>query len=289
MNRARSVSQLLAGSAFAVARRVRRLRDPLQSWAQDRRRSAGLEEEPRTLAHRPWMAQGTRSSIRLNRLLEEVRGQTYLEIGVESGLTFEAVRARSRIGVDPQPRFRTDALPRGAEHHATTSDAYFDRADAVTRIDGAFVDGLHEYRQTYRDLVSTTARLAPGGFVLIDDVVPLDAISGLPSEADFLRQSKLAGRPSGAWMGDVWRVIRLLHRCHAAEVDWRTITANNGRHQTLVWSTAAGPLVAAPEADITAVADETYEEILGDGLSDSFRPATWDAALTAFRTGRTTK
>ena len=88
-------------------------------------------------------------------------------------------------------------------------------------------------------------------------------------------------------MGDVWRVIRLLDRCHAAEVDWRTITANNGRLQTLVWSTAAGPLVPAPEEDIAAVAAEVYEEILGEGLPDSFRAATWDAALEAFRTGRT--
>ena len=286
MRRESSRAGVVAGVLFALARRWRRRRDGLQAWGRSLRKAAGLEDEPRVLAPRPWMAQGTRSSQRINELLRIVGTERYLEIGVESGYTLAAVQARLRIAVDPAPRFHSAALPRGVALHPVPSDAYFAAFSDHPPLDGAFIDGLHEFRQTYRDLLAAIALLAPGGFALVDDVVPTDEIAGIPSEEEFRAAAQRAGRHGGAWMGDVWRVVLLLDRCHQGDLDWRTVTARNGRLQTLVWRNSVAPVTAASHDDLRTVSAVQYAEAMAPGVPDSFRPASWRDAVAAFRAGR---
>lgn len=49
-----------------------------------------------------YLSKGTEASDLINSLvnLRQFRGR-YLEVGVENGLTFESVRLRQRVGVDP--------------------------------------------------------------------------------------------------------------------------------------------------------------------------------------------
>jgi len=238
------------------------------------------------LARYPSWAQGTRSSQRINELLAIVGGDRYLEIGVEAGYTLEGVRARVRIAVEPRPRFRVDRLPSGVTLHPMPSDRFFDTTPPTSDLNGAFIDGLHEHRQTYRDLVATLERLLPGGFILLDDVVPIDEAAGLPSEEEFLKARARTDSSSGAWMGDVWRVVIALNRCHGANLDWRTVTARNGRMQTLIWRR---PGVAFSEADpsaLAALSDVAYDDVFASGIPPAFRPAAWSDAVSAFITSR---
>jgi len=280
------MAEATSGLMFAVARRWRRSRKFFQATGLTQRRIAGLEGDARTLARYPGWAYGTRSAKRINALLEVTGADRYLEIGVEYGHTFEAVRCRVRIGVDPNPRFRLEAAPPGVVIHPITSDLYFQESPPTRDLNGAFVDGLHEFRQTYRDLIAVIQRLRPGGFVLVDDVFPPDEISGIPSEQQFRRAAERQGNHSGAWMGDVWRVILALDRFHQHQLDWRTIIAANQRMQTLVWQSTASQVAWADTADLDAITTESYANILGGGLPPLFRATDWQEALADFRSHR---
>ncbi len=275
-----------AGLCFSVARRSRSMRRRFLALGWSLRTSAGLEGDRRSLAPRPWMAQGTRSAKRINMLLAVVGRGTYLEIGIAEGFTFESVRASTKLGVDPAPRFNTETLPPAARLYAMPSDEYFDSPSRVIPLDGAFVDGLHEFMQTYRDVIAALARVRHDGFVLIDDVVPLDAVSGLPSETDYLAETERRGMQSGAWMGDVWKVIRVLTLAHADDLEWRTISATNGRMQTLVWKRRAGSVAQAQPQTLLSVSAEHYEDWFSNGVPSDFRTCDWQTAFGDFCAAR---
>ena len=151
------------------------------------------------------------SARRLNALIQSSgSGESYLEIGVERGLTFEAVRAEIKVCVDPAPLFKRDSLPLGAQLVVSTSEDYFAGGASGYTFDLVFLDGLHTAQATYRDLVAALNWLSPEGTVLIDDVMPTDEASALPSYEDSQLEKKKQGIKHSRWYGDVWKVVWLL-------------------------------------------------------------------------------
>ena len=155
--------------------------------------------------------QDRHSARRINALIPSSgAGRSYLEIGVERGLTFEAVRAELKVCVDPAPLFLKSTLPLGAQLVVSTSDSFFSDESGDQTFDFIFLDGLHTAEATYRDLVGALKWLSPGGTVLVDDVLPSDEASGLPSyRASQLEKRKL-GINHSRWYGDVWKVVWLI-------------------------------------------------------------------------------
>lgn len=148
----------------------------------------------------------------LQSLIDALDARLYLEIGVKRGGTFLSLRARRKIAVDPRPM-----LPRRAvlaamlrdPHNVTnrvvarSSDAFF--ADPPRRLrrgglDVAFVDGLHTYEQSLRDVENCLAWLAPGGVVVLHDCNPVDAAAAEPAAV-------APDRAAEGWSGDVWKTI----------------------------------------------------------------------------------
>jgi hypothetical protein len=217
------------------------------------------------------------SPRRLNDLISNLHLRSYLEIGVFEGETFVNVKARRRYGVDPSPLFDAVFLPRGASFAVMTSDAFFAMLRPSKRFDIAFIDGLHTFEQTYRDLINTFAHLH-SGVILIDDTVPSDEYSAIPDqEASFLARDA-AGFEGRPWHGDVWRVVMLLDR-HHSELQWRTII-DEGNPQTLVWRRRRGMKVTAATADEIALAKlPTYVDEFADGVPDYFFAMTESEAL----------
>ena len=151
------------------------------------------------------------SARRINALLQSSgSGKSYLEIGVERGLTFEAIRAEIKVCVDPAPLFKRDSLPVGAQLVVSTSDNYFAGGASGHTFDFVFLDGLHTAEATYRDLIGALKWLSPGGTVLIDDVMPTDKASALPSYEESQLEKKKQGIQHSRWYGDVWKVVWLI-------------------------------------------------------------------------------
>jgi hypothetical protein len=202
---------------------------------------SATSEPLRTLATAPNPDPKNWSTRRINAVLAAFPGEksqgmkSYLEIGLEAGRTLENVLAAYWVGVDPNPSFYAHTLPDGVEIHSIPSDDYFARLPRRTAFDIVFVDGLHTYQQTYRDVINAF-RHCPNGVLLIDDVVPSDWISGIPDQAESLELRRQHGIDNIDWHGDVFKVILML-RDHHSELDWVTIT-DRGNPQTFVWRRA---------------------------------------------------
>jgi methyltransferase family protein len=192
----------------------------------------------------PW------SPRRLNRLAEELNARSYLEIGVSTGATFLHVNVPERTGVDP--RYGFDTSQHTDEHtrfFAGTSDEFFAQLPRGTKFDLIFIDGLHTFEQTYRDLCSALSLSHPATAILIDDTLPSDVYSALPDPASAHGHRARTGSDDQSWHGDTYKVVYAIHDFHLG-LDYRTIV-DSGNPQTLVWQSAGirrPPAVASMEA-----------------------------------------
>ena len=117
---------------------------------------------------------------------------TYLEIGISGGTTHEQVEIEEKYGVDPDPKYTSPNI------FSITSDAFFEHNQKT--FDMIFIDGLHHSNQVLKDLQNSMACLSIPGFIVIDDVLPLE-------ESEQTREERPPGSP---WTGDVWKSIYFL-------------------------------------------------------------------------------
>jgi hypothetical protein len=242
-------------------------------------RLRSIAELPPLLKYRPGaVPEDLWTPRRVNALVHDLHLRSYLEIGVFEGETFANVVVRRRYGVDPEPLFDPVLLPRGAKFAVMTSDDFFTMIRPSRRFDVAFVDGLHTFEQTYRDVINTFAHLRHG-VVLIDDTVPSDEYSAIPDQDESYRARDAAGLDGRPWHGDVWRVVMLLDR-HHPELEWRTII-DDGNPQTLVWRRRRGATVTAASAHDVALAKEpAYVEVFADGVPQYFHATSESSVLS---------
>ena len=189
---------------------------------------------------------------------------SYLEIGVRAGTTFNKILARRKVAVDPEFKFEpVDSATELLEitHHACTSDDYFGRLVAPsTFFDVVFIDGLHSFEQTLRDLMNSIACLKPGGAIIIDDVIPNSLPASLPDEAA-CKALKAALAPSephlqneNSWMGDVFKLVFYVET-FLQMFSYATVRENHG--QLILWRQ---PRHAAVPRRMEAIARLTFED-----------------------------
>lgn len=173
------------------------------------------QNSSRRLKRRPGKSSIGHSARRLN-LLASGMGEcnSYLEIGVAQGLTLEEVRVRHKIGVDPLPQFDTTKLPKGISFFKMESDSYFESLSPDTRFDLFFLDGLHVWKQTYKDLINSLHLCKSTSIILIDDVIPDDELAAYPDWDKALEMKDAAGITDGRWQGDVYKVLIAINQFH---------------------------------------------------------------------------
>lgn len=234
---------------------------------------------PRLLP-RPMPIRFAYSARRINTLLAAFPGQSrYLEIGVHMGRTLQQIRAPERWGVEPHPYFRTDRLPKGVTIRKCTSDEFFATLDAGQRFDVVFLDGLHTFQQTYRDLINAL-RVCPSGLVLIDDVVPVDSVSANPDQREALEErARRHLQDPTFWHGDVYRVVVALSEHHSSQLTFCTIVGS-GNPQTLVWrKSVTEEILPANQTALAGIEKLTYDDVFHSGVPDSFVPRSEDSAM----------
>lgn len=219
----------------------------------------------RNLAKSPQSAAGNESSRRLNALADCLPSRsTYLEIGVASGMTLEAVDVPFKWGVDPAPKFNTHALPQGYRFTVRTSNEFFADLDPHMRFDLVFIDGLHEWHQTYQDVMNSILHAHPHTLILLDDVIPVDEFSSWPDMEAACAARLSTGSVSTAWQGDVYKVLFAL-RDHHPQLQFRVI-ADGNNPQAVIWSPSGySELVEAPRVGSDAYAELNYSTVFGAG------------------------
>ena len=188
---------------------------------------------------------------------------TYLEIGVQLGLTFEAVSVPFKWGVDPKPMFNTSRLPAGSRLSVKTSDDFFRDLNESLRFDLIFIDGLHEWRQAYRDLINAFKHASPQAIIVMDDVIPNDEYSAIPDQTTAINQRLIeTGEVSRFWTGDVFKVIGVVAASHP-ELSIRVIS-EAPESQALIWRDNPQEEVRPiPESMMPHYDDWSYQRIFG--------------------------
>ena len=128
-----------------------------------------------------------RTEIINHYLTNEIKqtSKNYLEIGVAGGGNFARIRADVKDGVDPNPS--------SGANLKITSDDFF--KNNKTKYDVIFIDGLHQHKQVYRDIINSLNTLRDGGYIIVHDCNP-------PSE-----HCQTEEFHKGYWNGTVWKAF----------------------------------------------------------------------------------
>ena len=108
--------------------------------------------------------------------------KNYLEIGCHNNEVFDKIGIE-KIGVDPI----------SGGNYRGTSDKFF--KENLKKFDCIFIDGLHEYNQTKRDILNSIEILNKDGIIILHDCLP-------PSISH-----QRVPRTRYTWNGDVWKAI----------------------------------------------------------------------------------
>lgn len=177
----------------------------------------------------------------INDLLSKIKGGNYLEIGVRDGKTIVEINAKSKFGVDPAYNLKTSLKLKRVfgfndfNLFKLTSDDFFEKeAKNVfpNGIDLVFIDGLHNYDQSLRDVINSLKFLKPNGFLVLHDCNPKGAAQAYPIKESYdevvaqLQNGGIEGW-TGEWNGDVWKTIVHLRAFHP-DLEVSTIDSDQG-------------------------------------------------------------
>ena len=182
-------------------------------------------------------------------LLQLFDEPTYLEIGVNRGETFLDVTASKKVGVDPKFLFDWRVKRSTVTTlHEVTSDAYFGTiVNADEQFDVIFLDGLHTFEQTLRDLINSLCHLKRNGIFVIDDILPNSYHAALPDVriASAVREF-VKGEADPSWMGDVYKLVFFIETFFQ-QFSFATIEDNHG--QLVMWRQPRSRVVERSFAD----------------------------------------
>jgi len=218
------------------------------------------------------LSRGTEASDLINRIIElRQRGGRYLEVGVENALTFEAVKLRHRVGVDPFPRFSVSFLTPWVKFHKLTSNVFFEANREF--FDIIYLDGLHTAEQTLVDLHNSLKKLSKGGVIMIDDTIPIDEFSALPDQNEAYRLRKMIGNSDDmSWHGDVYKVINVINQFKQKNLNIATITTLKNP-KTIIWSDSETTYPNwEPDNFLDVLHARDFKSTFVEGIPESFMP-----------------
>ena len=129
-----------------------------------------------------WSNYPSRINI-IQKIIDKQKYSNYLEIGCDNDENFSKVIIKNKIGVDP--------LKGGTLR--MTSDEFF--RENKKKFDLIFLDGLHTYEQTIKDIDNSLKFINTNGVILIHDCLPKKI------------WNQIVPRIYGHWNGDVWKAI----------------------------------------------------------------------------------
>jgi hypothetical protein len=155
-------------------------------------------------------------------VIDALKAQTYLEIGVQRGKNFFAINAPFKVAVDPNFMIgitrRLKNLGQVFKHAfiEKTSNDFFDQdAERVFAkgLDVSFIDGLHTYEQSLLDFENSLKHLNPNGVILFHDCNPLNEGAGVHADSPKDARDKFSEEIM-EWNGDVWKTIAHIRSLH---------------------------------------------------------------------------
>ena len=136
----------------------------------------------------------------------------YLEIGVESGITFKNVHFKNKKGVDPCPIYKSEDII------IKTSDDFFDELhnnmekddESIKQkdlFDIIFIDGMHQVEYAFKDINNSIKYLSSNGKIIVDDIIPLHMDEQHKLPINYKIEDNIVKYTSMPWTGDIWKII----------------------------------------------------------------------------------
>ena len=148
-----------------------------------------------------WSKLPSRTNL-IQQIINKQNYKNYLEIGCDNDENFAKISIENKTGVDP--------LKGGTLR--MSSDEFFkinkDNFDII------FLDGLHTYEQTIKDIDNSLKFLKENGVIFVHDCLPKKI------------WNQVVPRLYGHWNGDVWKAI--VHSRTYENVDTYTLKADHG-------------------------------------------------------------
>lgn len=156
-------------------------------------------------------------------IIDRIKAKVYLEIGVKKGKVFLNVKAKKKIAVDPQIKIdvkrKIKFLAKNLsnffnKYYEMTSDRFFEENSyLLTKLNGigvAFIDGLHTYEQSLKDIRNCLKFLKEDGIIVMHDCNPLSEAQAHPATSPEHAANSCPSNWTGDWSGDVWKTIAFL-------------------------------------------------------------------------------
>ena len=129
-----------------------------------------------------WSKHPSRIEI-IQKIIDKKNFKDYLEIGCDQDANFSEIHIQNKVGVDPK----------SGGTHRMTSDTFFE--NNKNKFDVIFLDGLHTYEQTIKDINNAILNIKDNGIILVHDCLPKKI------------WNQIVPRIYGHWNGDVWKAI----------------------------------------------------------------------------------
>lgn len=221
-----------------------------------------------------FLSSGTEASGLINMLsLSRNLSDSYLEIGVENGLTLESVRIKCKIGVDPFPQFLSTVLTFHTKSKVMQSDFFFENNTSKYQI--IYLDGLHTFEQTYRDFINSLSATSNDGFIIVDDTVPIDEYSALPDQSAAYEARRIgANSMETSWHGDVFKLISVISEWNVPFLELATIS-DLENPKTVMWLHDGYSWLEVLDKVVTVNSSVfTYHSEFHSGIPSKFFPIT---------------
>jgi|TARA_Y100000389_G_scaffold193364_1_gene222055 hypothetical protein len=148
-----------------------------------------------------WSTQPSRINI-IKNIIKKENYKKYLEIGCDNDQNFSQINIEKKIGVDPN---------KGGTLRMTSDEFFLNNKE---NFDIIFLDGLHTYEQTIKDINNSLKFINDRGVILIHDCLPKKI------------WNQIVPRVYGHWNGDVWKAI--VHSRTYMHADTYTCKADHG-------------------------------------------------------------
>jgi len=149
----------------------------------------------------------------VQKILNIFQKKIYLKIGVEYGYVFLRVRADRKFAVDPIIKIsflKKILFPHGLlrrKYFKTESDTFFkihaNKVFTKNKPNVVFIDGLHTYEQSLKDVENALMWLDNDGVIIMHDCNPTTASMAATSQKEAIN---IPGW-NGSWCGDAWKTI----------------------------------------------------------------------------------
>lgn len=200
----------------------------------------------------------------LELLHQSIQPDSYVEIGVSEGLSFNLADCRS-IGIDPSPRINS-VKGKNKSLYRETSDDFFSKNNLTELLNGpfdlAFLDGMHLVEYALRDFMNLENHSHMGSYIIIDDI--------LPEKLEWTKRY----REGREWTGDVYKLIYILKKYRPElEIDVFKVDLK-------------GLAIITNLNKNSSILQSSYDEIVSDIEKDEYTVKNVECLMDSFKPNR---